>query len=60
MKNEILNNKVEGLYYFGEDDNGNKLQTVSGNFDYILAEYDKNRDFIKNIPCRQNQIKELI
>lgn len=57
IRNEIKDNKVENLF-FGKDDNGNILHTATGNFDYVLAEYDAKGEFLKNITCSEDDINK--
>lgn len=53
---EIINNEsgirlINSQYTFGYDINGNPMKSYSGRFDIILAEYNGNGDFLKNIAC---------
>ena len=59
IRNDIKSKKVEKLF-FGKDDNGNILNTATGNFDYVLAEYNPKGEFVRNITCAENDINKRV
>jgi hypothetical protein len=42
---------INSHYIFGFGINGNLMKSYFGRFDIILAEYNGNRDIVKNIAC---------
>lgn len=47
---------IDSKFTFGCDKNGNPMNSYYGKFDFILAEYGKNKTFIKNIACLLEEI----
>ena len=59
VETERKTNLIHTLSTQKRDKNG-ILTEVMGNFDYILAEYDENDNFIKNIPATKGNIEVII
>ncbi len=49
---------VDSNFIFGWDNHGNPMGSFYGKFDFILAEYDKNGQFIKNIACLKEEVSK--